>query len=614
MKKLAAFTGILLIVLLAFGLISWRQFTTAPVARTVPDDGGTQWRPQGNPTVGAIDSHMAAPTTFRTMHVGLNNSDQLWIATAPEQELAWVAEQDMYIPEGPTMDDLGQIYFSPLYPQEDVSLVVLDPHTGKRLWTLPHKGDIKGAGAPLILDTPGETSAQTIYHATYHWAWAVTPQGEILWHKPTGLTFAGENPPHAWGVNYVPGADALTVVTDTGEIAVLARTTGEQLLASPFALPGQRAAPTARDMPPQWVLDSGDQLAAARFGEMPFDGGLFTAMVRVIFGADVEVSNFYAVDPNTGRLFVAATAPDESDGATDGVSANGAIYALDLVESGDHFALQIAARYDFVGGTGSTPTASNDGQRLYITDENGNVIALDRDLKEIWRINVQDQVAASVAVSADNAELYVVTRNDVIKLWDRGDHAEHAWHAQLDVFPDHVNVNSLTPTITANGIAVGIGASRELGNTSLMMENGFGLLDRDTGKVRGYVQGVEEGIAVTVVAADGGFTIAHSPVRRLASKTVFGDAISPIIGGIGRYKPSNYPRLAREASCAAEAFAARQAAQRGTPGYSAAAEAWDDRQIHALMTQAAQALAQTDIRIANNTPQHWCQTLGVTKN
>ena len=103
-------------------------------------------------------------------------------------------------------------------------------------------------------------------------------------------------------------------------------------------------------------------------------------------------------------------------------------------------------------------------------------------------------------------------------------------------------------------------------------------------------------------------------MRRLASKTVFGDAISPIIGGIGRYKPSNYPRLAREASCAAEAFAARQAAQRGTPGYSAAAEAWDDRQIHALMTQAAQALAQTDIRIANNTPQHWCQTLGVTKN
>ena len=70
---------------------------------------------------------------------------------------------------------------------------------------------------------------------------------------------------------------------------------------------------------------------------------------------------------------------------------------------------------------------SNDGQRLYITDENGNVMALDRDLQEIWRINVGEQVAASVAVSADNHELYVVTARDVFKLWDKGDHGEHAW-------------------------------------------------------------------------------------------------------------------------------------------------------------------------------------------
>lgn len=105
MKKLA----VLLALLTAAGYVGWRHFTAAPVARSVPDDGGTAWRPTGNPNTGAFDSHMAAPITFRTMHVGLNNSDHLWIATAPEQELAWVAEQDMYIPEGPTMDDLGQI-------------------------------------------------------------------------------------------------------------------------------------------------------------------------------------------------------------------------------------------------------------------------------------------------------------------------------------------------------------------------------------------------------------------------------------------------------------------------------------------------------------------------
>ena len=67
----------------------------------------------------------------------------------------------------------------------------------------------------------------------------------------------------------------------------------------------------------------------------------------------------------------------------DGVSANGAIYALDRVPGASRLALVIAARYDFDGGPGSTPSVSNDGQRLYIINENGNVMALDRNLQEI---------------------------------------------------------------------------------------------------------------------------------------------------------------------------------------------------------------------------------------
>jgi outer membrane protein assembly factor BamB len=587
-------------------LAVWNQFSAAPVARTILDDGGTAWKPKGNPTVAASNQYLSTPITFRTMHVGLNNTDHLWTATAPEQELAWVAEQDMYIPEGPTMDNEGRIYFSPLHPREDVSLVVLDGDTGKRLWTLPHYGDSRGAGAPLILDTPQYEHGQTIYHATYHWAWAVTPQGKVLWHKPTGLTYDGDDSPHAWGVNYIPQVDALTVVTENGEIVILARKTGEQLLATPFELPGLTTGDTVQGMPPNWILRRGDEIARQRFGEMPTNNGngLLTSMLRVVFGAGSEVSNFYSVDVNTGRMFVAATAPDEADGSKDGLSDNGAVYALDLASIGDQLLLNISARYDFNGGTGSTPSATNDGQRIYVTDSNGNVIALDRDLQEIWRINVGSQVAASVAVSADNAELYLVTRADILKLWDRGDHAERAWTAQLDVFPDHINVNTLTPTITANGIAVAIGASRELGDTSLLMENGFGLLDRETGKVRGYVQGVEEGIAATVVAADGGFTIAHTPVRRLASKAIFGDSISPITGGIARYKPSNYARLAREASCAAAAIQARSKAQQGMEGYDHMEQQWDDNQVQALMTQVENALEHTNVFSIVDSPDY----------
>ena len=86
MKKLILFATLIFLAALA----GWKQFTAPPVARIVLDDGGTEWRPQDNPNVGAPNEHIAIPTTFRTMHVGLNNSDHLWIATAPEQALAWV--------------------------------------------------------------------------------------------------------------------------------------------------------------------------------------------------------------------------------------------------------------------------------------------------------------------------------------------------------------------------------------------------------------------------------------------------------------------------------------------------------------------------------------------
>lgn len=599
-----AATGIIL-------AIAWQWFSAPPVARHVPDDGGTLWRPEGIPNSGPIDKNRTAPIAFRTMHVGLNNSDELWIATAPEQQLAWVAEENLYIPEGPTMDDLGQIYFSPLFPEEDLSLVALDGDTGERLWTLPNKGDRRGAGAPLILDTPGEESQQTIYHATYHWAWAVTPSGKILWHKPTGLKYAESNVPHAWGVNYIPHLDAITVITSDGKIAVLERTTGHQLLAQAFELPGLSTSPETKKLPPRWLLNRGDALAEQRFGDMPLRDGLFTDLVRTIYGAGSEVSNFYAVDANTGRMFVAATAPDSIDGKVDGWSTNGSIYALELLPTGENISLGIAARYDFRGGTGSTPTITNDGKRLYVSDENGNVLALDRELNEIWRINLGKQVAASIAVSADNSELYAVTRYDVFKLWDRGSSAEIAWKATLDVYPNHHNVNALTPTITANGLAVSIGASKKVGKFSFLMEAGFGLLDRETGKVRAFVQGVEESISVTSVAADGGFAIAHSPVRRLGGASIFGSKISPISGGIARYKPVNNLRLAREAACAAAAIRARGTEFNEKPEYTVDDAAWDAAKINALMSQATNAITRSELDLpTSSVPGDWCHLLG----
>lgn len=575
----------------------WVWFAASPSANTIPDDGGSPWTPRGKPIVPPTGLATNAPVTFHTMHVGLNNSDQLWIATAPQQEIAWSVEEDLYIPEGPTIDNAGRVYFSPLFPREDISLVALDGATGERLWTLPHNGDRQGAGAPLILTDPDGSGQQIVYHATYHHAWAVRPDGEILWHAPTGLVQWGDTvPAHAWGMNYLASHDALVLVTGDGRVTALNRKTGKRI-AAPFELPGASAAGDTSNMPAQWALQRGDAVARERFGELPDGGGLFTKMVKVIYGAGSEVSNYYAVDQHSGRLYIAATAPDKADGSIDGVSENGALYALELALHGHVYRFKIVAGFLFEGGTGSTPTVSNDGQRVYVSDENGNIFALDSDLSKLWEINLGEQVAASLAVSADNSEIYAVTRNHVFKLFDRGDSATIAWTGQLDAFPHHSNINALTPTITANGVAVSIGASRELGNTSLLKKAGFGLLDRATGKLRGFVESPEESISVTVVDQDGGFTIAHSPVRRLGSAAIFGDAIEPVRGGITKFKSSDDLLLAREAACSAAKFAARRAALDAT---ATAERRWDSAQIDALLEQAHRALARTRSAVDSN--------------
>ena len=552
----------------------------------------TDWKPSGVPTAGPVSDTLPQLNTFHTLHGSINNTDQLMIAAAPEQKLAWVAETQFYVPEGPTIDQQGNLYFSPFRPNEDVSLVALDGKTGERRWTLPANGDINGSGATLILNSP-EHNQEVLYHATYHNIWAVTTDGDILWSKKTGLAWdlAGEIPPHTWGVNFVPGLNALSVVSANGKVVLFDRLTGRPLLAEAFDLPGSPAASAVKGLPPKFVLNWADEAAELQFGKSPDGDGLFSRIMKTLVGGGREVTNFYASDPTSNRLYVAATAPDELDGTKDNVSELGALYALDIIASTDgNYRLHIAHRYDFDGGTGSTPSVSNDGKKIFTSDEHGNLIALSNELEEIWRVNVGGQIAASVAVSADNGEIYAITMHEIIKIQDNGDTAERLWNANIDMFPGFNSINALTPTITANGVAISIGAVKSLGSVDLMVGVGFGLLDKETGEVKSFTKGAEESISVTTVAPDGGYAIAHSPTRRLAAKGILGDNTAPLIGGVARYVPTNPTLLARDAVCMAVRYSERQ------QGYSKIdnidAYNWDSQQIQLLVNQAEQTLGR----------------------
>ena len=586
----------------------WFWLTALPQARVFPTPPLSQWAPEGVREAGPPASAVfPAPDAFHTMHVNTVNSDEIWTAIAPSFEADWVAETGFYIAEGPTFDNAGNLYFSPSWSPEDVSLVALDRVTGKRRWSIPGKG--AGAGAPLVLNDPAHPGQQLIYHSTYTTAMALRPDGSTVWSVPTGLKLPPVVPgqrsqTHMWGMNYMPKVDALVAVSMDGWVTLFDRKTGAPLLTQPFQLPGAPAARIEARIP-TFLARLANRETAAAFGNTDDGLGLFDTILDVIYGNGVNVANYYAVDPSDDSIVIAATAPDAQDGKTDGVSANGALYRLRLQSSANgQRSLQIAHQFYFSGGTGSTPTLSANGRYVVVSDDNGNVITLDRHFKELWRLNVGDQVAASVAVAADGNEMFAVTKSDIFKLHNAGTSGRIVWRAQLDAYPGFSNFNALTPTIVANGVVVSLGAGRQLGQSQIGTQFGMGLLDRQTGQLRWFAQGREESIAVTSIGPDGSIYVAHSPVRRAVARGVMGDKIAPLVGGIQRYRPTRFDLLARDASCAAARLAQRWQA---TGLEHAASRRDDEAQIQMLLKQAREATTRALERGEISTPLHATQ-------
>jgi hypothetical protein len=210
------------------------------------------------------------PDTFHAMHVDTRNSDEIWSVAAPVVQYEWTAEPELYVAEGPTFDNAGNLYFAPVGAREDVSLVSLDRETGRRRWSIPGRG--AGCGAPLVLNDPEDPPQQRIYHATYTTAMALRSDGSAIWSVPTGLAPPPREPgerdqTHVWGMSYHPPADALFGVTMDGFVFVLDRKTGAPLLRAPFRLPGAPAA--ASGEVPEWLAKRANRETDAAFGATP---------------------------------------------------------------------------------------------------------------------------------------------------------------------------------------------------------------------------------------------------------------------------------------------------------------------------------------------------------
>ncbi|MBT8462754.1 MAG: hypothetical protein KJO44_09570 [Gemmatimonadetes bacterium] len=451
------------------------------------------------------------------------------------------------------------MYYSSVAPFEPVVLVSLTPD-GTRRWAIPATTPgLTGPGGPHVLNDPDNPGEQIVYLGIYDRALAVKTDGTVLWDVPTGLPESDQF--FTFGINYEPQHDALVVNTEDGHIYALDRKTGAQLLAEPFELPGEISPSVPINQPP-----AVKQCTAEEFQKLlAVDEDGSQHLTDVLLGNSVEVANFFSIEPDSGRIFVPATAPDGADGTVDGISEFGAVYGLELQEVNGGIEMVEVCSLQFAGGSASTPSVAADGGHIYFGDNFGTLIAMNPDCTEAWTLDIGDQIFGSMGISSDNHEVYASFDGGIARITDEGTQGVLDWRNDFDLFtstvlpPERVVTRNLNLVgLGANGAYFQAGGSFVTGvGEPLVVTTGIGVLDRDTGDVRYFAGGLDETIAVMSTGPDGALNIGNSPLRRVFAVCASKLGLLPFpvpdpVGGITRWEPRRLDLLIRDAVCAAE--------------------------------------------------------------
>jgi len=540
---------------------------------------------------------------FSTIHGSVLNTDQVDLIIPGNLNLAWTVEENLYQPEGVTSGEDGY-YGTHVFPVSgtdiDFSMISLDKDSGARRWVV-RPGQIGQGGTPLVLNDP-DTGKKMVYSGGLRGVFALHETGEMKWCTNTGLGVRNEATSdfdthikkRLWGLNYHQPTDSVIAVYGDGTVMAFSRENGE--LRARTKIDGDPSLDsTALDLPAP-LLEGAETAMRRQFlpegASLPDDAEIYQTIIAVALGGGMVVSNYYATDPDSDRIWIAATLPDAADGQEDGAARFGALHSINLSKQGDTYRFGEDCTVPFEGGSASTPAVLPGGERIYTSDNDGNALAFNKECELIWSVNVGDQILGSLAVSPYDGHVYAATGSGVFQIIDNGSTAELGWAADLDdVFVGGPLLLSVADRLTGALRTIGLEAPVELqasnieiasvSENTLVLMAGLGIqldpdrsevfvplvmsvtnIDRMTGAVINSTPAREESIAVIGVDSDGSVLIGNSPLRRaglVGLTEIIGDGlvgkaltdlIPPLTGGLSKYAPTqNYDLAARDAVC-----------------------------------------------------------------
>jgi len=281
---------------------------------------------------------------WSAVHADAANSDYHPRPGPSDLTLGWSRSFDGMINLGPTSDGKGRVYVTT--SGTGCRLHALDRATGKTIWCSDTVGRLAVSSAPL-LDRQGR-----LYLGDGSAMRSFDSDGKLLWSYPIiGAPLSAQ---------FTPAGD-LFFITHVGVIYILDRATGKERIA-PYPLV------------PDPKFD-------------PSEGAI--ACMRGL--PECPSANTPAIDLRNGRFYFTFWAP--------GKPAAG-IRAMRIMPGPAPRLVAEWTNDNLPGGSASSPDLSADGKRLYLTDNEGSLHALDaRTGKSIWALPIGYGSGGSVSLS-----------------------------------------------------------------------------------------------------------------------------------------------------------------------------------------------------------------------